>query len=276
MKRYTFFKIMFSFSLSMLLGGALQSCEEVIDIDLNDADPRLAIDGTISPGGFAQVQLSYTSSYFSDEAPDYETNATIQLIDSKGEMETLTHQMNGLYTGRFIIGEVGVEYELKITIGDKTYTGSTKMMTPTEIIELNYVEFDGFGGSGGETEYNLEITLKNNPSEENYYLIKYYLNSEEKEETYSVWSHEFFPNDETIEFKPLRFSFTKDDVVTVRAYSIDEGTYDYYSQLDEIIDQEGGGSSTPFNPESNMGKDVLGYFRAWSYDQKSIKVEEEE
>ncbi|MCT4645404.1 MAG: hypothetical protein N4A74_10500, partial [Carboxylicivirga sp.] len=55
-----------------------------------------------------------------------------------------------------------------------------------------------------------------------------------------------------------------------------EGTYEYYSQLDEIIDQQGGGSSTPFNPESNMGKDVLGYFRAWSYDERSIQVEEEE
>lgn len=266
---------MFYLSLSMLLGGSLQSCEEVIDVDLNDAAPKLSIDGKIILNQPAEVQLSYTSNYFSDEAPDYEKNAIVTIKNSDGISETLEHSRNGLYQGRLLRGQDGHEYTLEINVADKTYQGKSKILTPTEIVKLGYVEFDGFGGGQDETEYNLEITLKNNPNEENYYLIKYYLNGSEKEETYSVWSHEFFPNEETIEFTPLRFSFTKGDEVTVQAYSIDEGTYEFYSQLDEIIDQQGGGSSTPFNPQSNMGKDVLGYFRAWSFDTQSIRVEEE-
>ncbi len=266
---------MFFLSLSLLIGGSLQSCEEVIDVDLNDADPKLSVDAQITLDQAAQVQLSYTSNYFSAEEPKHEENAIVSISDLDGNSETLSHLGDGLYIGKLMRGQVGQKYELTITVGDKIYKGSSSMLTPTEIINLGYEKFDGFGGSDGEEEYNVVITLKNNPDEENYYLIKYFLNDEEKEDTYSVWSHEYFANEETIEFTPLRFSFTKEDIVTIVAYSIDEGTYDYYSELDEIIDQDGGSGSTPFNPASNMGKDILGYFRAWSFDQQSLKIEEE-
>lgn len=264
---------MFFLSLGMLIGGSLQSCEEVIEIDLNDADPKLSVDAQITLDQPAVVQLSYTSDYFADEEPEHEDNAIVKINDSDGHEEILAHKGNGRYVGSLTHGRVGQEYELTITIGNKVYKGTSRILTPTKILHLGYEKFDGFGGEGDE--YNLVITLKNNPNEENYYLIKYFLNDEEKEDTYSVWSHEYFANEETIEFTPLRFSFTKEDKVTLKAYSIDEGTYDYYSELDEIIDQNGGGGSTPFNPSSNMGKDILGYFRAWSFDQQSVKVEEE-
>ncbi len=261
-------------AILILMTTCLTACEEVIDIDLNTAEPHLAVDGEIRLNETAEVRLSYTTSYFSVEEPVYEANAVVSITSSDNETETLSYVGDGLYIGRSLTGQVGVNYQLNISIGDKTYKGSSQLLTPTEILELSYERFDGFG-STEEEEYNVKIVLKNNPNEENYYLIKYYLNDSEVEDSYSEWSHEFFANEETIEFKPLHFIFTKDDVVTVRAYSIDEGTYDYYSDLDEIIDPHGGGSSTPFNPASNLGKDILGYFRAWSYDEKSIQVIEE-
>ncbi|MBK3519636.1 DUF4249 domain-containing protein [Carboxylicivirga marina] len=275
MKRYIFHKAMFFLSLSALLGGLLQSCEEVIDIDLNDAAPKLVIDGQIVIGEPATVRISYTSDYFSDDEAAYEENASITITDSENNSENLSYIENGIYTGALLRGKPGLEYSLSITIDDKTHKGKSKILTPTQIVKLGYTEFDGFGGSQDEPEYNIVITLTNNTEEDNYYMVKYFINGSEKEDTYSLWSNEYFPNEETIEFTPLRFSFTKDDVVTVKAYSIDEGTYDYYSELDEIIDQQGGGSSTPFNPGSNFGKDVLGYFRAWSYDQQTVQVEDE-
>ncbi len=266
------YRIMFFVSFSLTLGTLLQSCEEVIDVNLNNADPKLSIDGQINLGGKARVQLSYTSSYFSEEEPQHEENATVIISSSNGLEETLSHQGKGLYTGQTISGQVGITYELKITIDNKIYTGKSKLLTPTEIIKLDYKPFDSFGEEG---EYNLEITLKNNPEEENFFLIKYYLNNEEKEDTYNTLSHKYFPKEETIEFSPFSFIFTADDIVTVKAYSIDEATYNYYSELGDIIDQHGG-SSTPYNPKSNMGNGVLGFFRAWSYNEQIIQVTEEQ
>jgi len=50
----------------------------------------------------------------------------------------------------------------------------------------------------------------------------------------------------------------------MEVYSIDKDTYRYYAQINEAI---GGGmamSSTPYNPASNLGEDILGYFMARS------------
>ncbi len=259
----------------VLISGLFQSCEEVIDVDLNEADPKLSIDAVIDLDQLAQVQLSYTSSYFSDTEPEYETNATVLLSDSEGNTETLAHQGKGKYTGSTIKGKIGNTYELKVTVGNQTFTGESRFMTPTQVLKLEYKKFDGFGGNEDEQEYTLIITLKNNPKEENYYLVKYYIDDAEKEESYSIWTHEQYANEEAVVFEPF-FSFTEDQKITIEAFSIDEGTYDYYNQLSDIIDQRGGGGSTPFNPKSNMGKDVLGYFRAWSFDTKSIQVGVEE
>lgn len=252
----------------------LNSCEEVIEIDLNSSDPKLAIDGTIELGQTAKVRLSYTRDYFSDEEAEYENNATVTITSTLGLSETLTNKGGGLYESNLVKGSKNEQYEMSITLDGKTISASSLMMIPAEIVNLNYSPFDGFGGSEDEQRYNLDIVLKNDPKNGAFFLIKYFLNDDTKEETYSTISHEYFPKDEVIEISPMRFTFTEDDKVTVKAYSIDEGTYDYYSSLDDIIDPHGG--STPYNPESNFGKDVLGYFRAWSTDQQSIEVKDEE
>jgi len=54
-------------------------------------------------------------------------------------------------------------------------------------------------------------------------------------------------------------------------YSIDEGTYDYYSALNDI-NGNGMGGSTPYNPPSNFGDNIMGYFRAWSLDTEEIRM----
>ena len=271
MKQLFKHKIIFFLTLLWALGTALQSCEEVISLDLNDADPMLTVDGLISLGEVAEVQLSYTGDYFAYGEPKHEENAAAVISASNGFSETLSHQGNGFYTGKLIRGRVGVNYQLSISVDGKRYTGSSQLMIPAEIVKLGYKPFDSFGQEG---QYNLGITIKNSPDKENYFLIKYFFNDEEKEESYSTLSHGYFPKEETIEFSPFNLTFTVDDEVTVRAYAIDKDTYNYYSQLYDILHRHGG-SSTPYNPASNMGKDVLGYFRAWSFDEQSIKVVEE-
>jgi len=269
MKQLAKYKIMFLLSSTLLLGVSLQSCEEVIDIDLNSSDPVLSIDGLINLNESAQVQLSYTSDYFTNEEPKHEENAQVTITTSDKRSEVLTHQGKGLYTGATIMGQIGVEYQLEVKVNDQTYQGKSKLMMPTEIVSLVAEKFDSFGA---EDEYNLEITLKNNLEEENYFLVKYYLNDEEKEESFSTLSHEYFPREETVEFTPFNFVFNKDDKVTVKAYSIDKETYDYYDGLEDIVEDQGG--STPYNPKSNMGKDVMGYFRVWSVDVEHFKITE--
>jgi len=84
-----------------------------------------------------------------------------------------------------------------------------------------------------------------------------------------------FINNDTISFPLMRKSFYKYDEVTIRLHTVDQEAFKYYTQLnDAISDGVGpGGSSTPYNPASNFGEDVLGYFVAWSYVSETVIIQ---
>ncbi|MCU4174591.1 DUF4249 family protein [Carboxylicivirga sp. N1Y90] len=247
------------------------SCEEIIDIDLNSSNPSIVIDGDIQPKQNAQVRLSYTNDYFNKENPKYETNATITISNSEGISETLQHISDGLYTSQFMRGDVGQEYTIKVDLNNETFEGKSTMMTPTKILKLSQVK-SGTPHQGDKESYGLEMQLTNNPEEDNYYLIKFFKNGALQEERYNAIPQDIFAQDEVIVYSPVLPSFEVGDEVIVKAYSIDESTYTYYSQLAEITSERPGGT-TPYNPESNLGPNILGYFRAWSSDSQSITIQ---
>ncbi len=247
------------------------ACENVIDIDLNSSNPALVADAFIEPNKAASLSLNYTADYFGTDEPKYEGNAEVVITSSNGNSEALQHRGNGIYTGNLLKGQVGQNYELSIKLGDEEYLGSTELLTPTSILELDFVEASGPGSTRGDDAYNLIILFTNNVDEENYYLLKYFMNDEIVEHQFTALPAEFIGNTEVVQYDPLFPVYEKGDKVRVEIFSIDEGTYTYYSQLQEIT-RGRGGSSTPYNPQSNMGNDILGYFRAWSMDSKTITI----
>ncbi|MBI9061333.1 MAG: DUF4249 domain-containing protein [Marinilabiliaceae bacterium] len=257
-------------TISLLVLLALSACEEVIDIDLNSSDPVLVADGAIEIGETASIRLSYTSDYFDENTPVSETEAEVLLTSSSGAEEPLMHTGEGYYTGNTIIGTVGDEYTLSMKVNGDTFEGSTRLLTPSTIQKIKILEADMPGKS--DDQYELEITFTNNVEEENYYLIKYFVNGSLQEEDFSVLSHEYFANEEVVTYNPMRQLFDEGDEVEVQLFSIDEGTYTYYSQLQDISG-EGPGGSTPFNPQSNLGDNIMGYFRAWSMDSQTITIQ---
>lgn len=257
-------------TISLLVLLALSACEEVIDIDLNSSDPVLVADGVIEIGETATIRLSYTNDYFDDNTPESETEAEVFLTSSSGAEESLLHTGEGYYTGHNLVGAVGEEYTLTLKVKDEIFEGSTRLLSPSHILDINTIETEMPGSS--DVQYELEISFTNNVEEENYYLIKYFVNGSLQEEDYSVLSHEYFANEEVVTYNPMRQLFDEGDEVEVQLFSIDEGTYTYYSQLKDIS-AEGPGGTTPFNPQSNLGDTIMGYFRAWSMDSKTITIQ---
>lgn len=258
-----------AFLISCLIG--LCSCENVIDIDLNSSNPALVADAVIEPNKISSLTLSYTSDYFGTEDQVYENNAIVRITDKAGNTELLINNGNGLYIGESLIGQINHDYELSIQLNDTEYIGTSQLLTPTKIVDLEFIDATGPGSNRDEQAYNLVISFTNNPDEENYYLLKYFKNDEPVEHQYTALPAEFIGTTDVVTYDPPFPIYEKGDKVRLEIYSIDEGTYDYYNQLEEITNGRGNGS-TPYNPESNLGNDILGYFRAWSMDTKTINI----
>ena len=69
-----------------------------------------------------------------------------------------------------------------------------------------------------------------------------------------------------------RSTFDEGSTVRVELYSIDEGTYDYFNTLVDVLQSSGMNSATPFNPTSNVSNNALGYFGAWAVSSMEVQL----
>jgi len=248
------------------------SCEEVIEINLNGAKPILVAEGKLVKDSTAWIKLNYTTDYFANEKPIPEKNAVIVLTDENNNSETLIYFEEGIYKGSILFGEVGETYTLDITTDKGQYSATSTLMSPSKIYEILVSISDVQRPGQTDTAYSLEVNFRDVSTAKDFYMMKFFVNGEF--DSYALVDDEIFIIGDTIKYPVIRKSFYKNDEVIVRLHSVDYDTFNYYNQLNDVLsDGMGpGGSSTPYNPASNFGANVMGYFTAWSYVSETIKI----
>lgn len=260
--------LMFSFVLSLLI----MSCEEVIEVDLNTSKPLIVVEGLIEQDSTAWVKLSYTTDYFNNKEPDYIKNATVTLEDDIGSLEILNYHSKGLYKGHAIVGMTNRKYTMHISGEDFNISASSILNPPTIIYSLKFEEsyFQHPGESG--QAYISRLTFRDDPLSEDYYMVKFWENDTLRDERYHLIKDNLYSRMDVIEYSSMRNRFEPGKEVIARVYSIDKSAYSYYSQLNDLLESGMGASSTPYNPTSNFGPSVMGYFSAYSYTSVSTIV----
>ena len=241
------------------------SCEEIIEIDLNSADPVIVAEGYMEQDSVCSLKLSYTSDYFVSEPSRVIEDATVTVEAQDGLVDDLDYMGNGIYLGQSLRGVIHTDYTLHIAIKDRDFTGSSSLMSPAEILSIDYEEvaFDAFS-SNTEPPFDLTITFNDHSEEKDNYMLKFIRNGEPYGTSYNIVTEGYQILSGTLQYNSMMLQFYKGDTVSISVYSVDEDTYRYYSQVNDVI---GGGmttSSTPYNPASNLGEDLLGYFMACS------------
>lgn len=258
-------KTLFSLLLSLLV---LMSCEEVIDVDLKSSDPVLVIEGRIYQGEPAYVMLSKTTNYFSTDTSEYISDAVVTLTDDKGGTEVLAYVGQGLYQGQTLLGESGNTYSLSVDKDNEKYSGKATLFAPVEIYDVIFSESRFFPRSDEfGVAYEFDVIFSDDTLVDNFYMLEFFNNDAQVRESYFLISDEFSSND-TITTNSRQYTLFEGSY-EVKVYSLDEDTYDFYNQMNDL---EGSGS-TPYNPESNFGSDVMGYFTAFSFATDSGTVE---
>ncbi len=245
--------------------SALSSCEEVIEINLNSAHPVLVAEGYMELDSVCTLKLTYTTDYYQQERAELAEDALVSLSDQSGASEILSYMGSGIYRGQTLRGTEFSEYTLSIETDEQINSGFSTLM-PVAVLDSVRIENFPFGNTppGPDFPGLLTISFHNNPGIEEQYMLRLNWNGESLEDNFALASDAFSPSSETIEFSTVIFPSEEGDTLSMEVYSIDRDTYRYYSQINEAI---GGGmamSSTPYNPASNLGEDILGYFMARS------------
>lgn len=147
-------KMGYKFIIVIFLAAGFFSCEDVVEIDVDDAPTKLVVDAWLNNKEEAQViRLSNTQTYFDADPTPGVSGASIGIQSSDGEVFIFEDQGNGDYIwepdGRSSLGEVGLTFDLGIELDGKTYfsTSTLNRVPPIDSINQRFEE---------ETTFNFE------------------------------------------------------------------------------------------------------------------------
>lgn len=249
------------------------SCQKVIDINLNNAEPAIVIEANLYEGtNDFKVVVTKTSNYFSTEAQPVINNATIQLTDPSNQVHVVPFVGNGVYTIPNFTATINSTYKLNVTIDGKSYLASATIPNHTNIDSLSYEEFSGFGGNEKD-QYLMLTHLKDSVGIRNYYRVLVTRNDTLQNKPDDYYLFDDIIRDGQYIDAPLFTTFFKlNDTVNVSLLGMDANVYSYLTTLSEVITSDANTSAAPANPNTNFSNGALGFFGAFSRSTMSIRI----
>lgn len=258
----------------------LSSCEEVVNVDLNTAPPKLVIEASIkwlkgTSGKEQKIKLTTTTSFYSSQIPTV-SGATITVKNSSNTIFNFVETANtGEYLCSDFVPVINDTYTLNITLNGVNYTATEILKSVAPIEELVQNNEGGFTGK----DIQIKTFYTDPANETNYYLYQY---------NYTDKITQTFYGDEDTYFQGNRFfslsqsdEIKKGDEIKVTHYGISKT---YYNYMNILISIAGGNSGGPFQspPATVRGNIInttnkadypLGYFYLSEIDSKTYIVQ---
>ncbi len=273
-KGRTYLTVMF-----LLLVALSMSCEEKINLELNtDKNARLVVEGRLTNQSEVQfVQLTRTSSYFSNDSVQPEQGAVVSISGRVNTVRLYEDLGNpGYYRTSYPVSAViGHTYTLNITTkNDEHYEAKAYLDTVAAIDSIAYeYQFNKYLDHGF---YKLRLFAHEPKGKGNIYMFNIYVNDtldnrnlgSTRVMTDEFVDGQYLPGIEIYYINENRI-VKGDNLVKVDMLSISRDEYDFINAfLDETVYSGGLFSGPPANVPSNIkctdknGTDGLGFFGA--------------
>lgn len=256
------------------------SCEDVINVDLNTAAPRLVIDAAINwqkgtDGSSQKIILSTTTDFYSNVIPKV-SGASVSVKSSENLNYVFTEIPNtGEYqctTFKPIIGET---YTLTVVYKGENYTATETMQSVTPIETITQKNNGGFSGK----DYEIEVSFKD-PLVKNFYMVKFF------PDIYKVPSYQVI-SDQYTNGNLKSWTFSDEDLkqgstIAITHYGISESYHNYMNKLISVASSSGGGSPFQTPPatvrgnivnQNNINNYALGYFSLSETDVRTYTIQ---
>jgi len=276
-------KIIFIFTILLFT----YSCQEVIDIELEDGETRLVVDALFEvsteeegslPYAENGIKLSLTAPYFDEEIPSV-SDAVVYITNLSDQSITYFEESDesGFFTvenGGTFIPEFDVDYELTVVYNNETYVSTTQLIPSVSIDSL--AQEDGVLFEGNEIEVVVEFT--DEAPREDYYLIDFDFDL-------YVLTEDTFYQGQTFNFS---YYYEMEDAmvgkeIEIKISGIDENYYNYFNLLLEQTSQDGNPFQSPptllkgnILNTTNADNYAFGYFRISESDTEYIVIKDPE
>lgn len=269
-----------SFYLIAIIAFFTISCEDVIDVDLDDAAPKLVIEAAIkwrkgTAGNQQKIKLTTTSGFYSTQIPKV-SGATVSIKNNANVVFNFVEIPNtGEYVCSNFVPTLNEKYTLTVINKGSTYIGSETLQAVATITKIVQNDKGGFTGNDKE----IKTFYQDTSGENNYYLYKYAYSNRKKSDFY-VDEDEFFNGNEFFSISQ-NDQLNIGDTIEVSHFGISKAYYNYMSILVSIAGNSGGGpfQSPPATVRGNIvnttdsAKYPLGYFSLSEVDVRNYTIQ---
>ena len=270
--------LLYLISLLIIVLPLFTACEKVIELDLDTQEKELVIDAHIdwekgTTGQEQTIQLSYTQPYYSQEAPEGASGATVLVADNQGNIFPFVEHIAGTYKNLSFTPTLGRRYALIVQHQGKEYVASDILKEVPQLTEDNITQ----SNDGGFTRDQIMLTLRfdANPNERNNFVLRIKASSDGVTRIYG-FNDRYFPdgrfsskilsrsNKEEEKFKP-------GDTVEITLFRVSETYMNYIRVLSNNASNNAGLFSIPNRVRGNIvnranpQENPLGAFRVAQY-----------
>ncbi len=256
------------------------SCEDVVDVQLNEAEPRLVIEASINwlkntTGNEQSIKLSLSAPFFDDTIPPA-NGASVQIEDSSNNIfQFIEDGSTGIYRSTNFIPEINETYELTINYNAEIYTGSETLKS---VVSIDFIEQNNDAGFTGD-EIELKAFYTDPANIDNYYFFEFFSNIPVIP-TLEVYEDEFTDGNQIFGFYTEE-DLEAGDIVTIRNHGVSERFYEFMFLLLQQGSEESGG---PFETQpatvrgncmniTNPENFPFGYFRLSEVDEVTYTIQ---
>lgn len=256
------------------------SCEEVVDVDLDTAAPKLVVEAAINwekgtSGKLQVIRLSTTTGYFENTIPVV-SNAVVFIENSKNQKFNFAEfNKTGSYVCNDFKPEINEKYTLTVISKGNTYTASETLKSVAPITRIEQKNDGGFTGE----DIEIKTYFTDPADEDNFYLFKY-VYSNKVTANYYVSEDKFYQGNEIFS-SAIDEDLKAGDEVEVTHYGISKQYYNYMNILVSIAGSSIGGpfQSPPATVKGNIINTTdknnypLGYFSLGEISTKKYKIQ---
>jgi len=247
--------------------GFISSCEKVIDLKLDNAEPALVIEAGVTDQNEVQVvKISRTYNFTDPNKFNGVSGAKIFLIRGNGVVMNYTEISPGKYQTAKFRGVPGSKYTLEVTVDGKSYSATSIMPKRVALDSISFKQFDFFGKSNTYAAVNYVDPA----GTQNQY--RFTLTSKGKVEADMAEEDRFNDgnNVSNVIFYKLNDLVTGDSIL-IDFQCIDRNVFKYFYSLGRNSG-EGGPPVAPENPPSNFSNGALGVFSAYTTEKKTAVI----
>lgn len=262
MKNFILFSVVFIFVIT--------GCRKEIDVDLNDANPKVIIEANyIATDSLVRVKVSLTSSYFDVFESNVIDNAVVTIQQEGGTEIVVPLVGNGVYELSNFPPVFGSNYTVTVTHDGVEYVANSALLPVMELLP-SYLEFQEaslFSDEGYWIYYSFQDPAGLGNC---YKLIPTYGGVRYDKYNEFAKGNDKLTDGNLIE-RPLIETFQLGDVVILELQSINQTVFQYYTQLSSA---SSGFNAAVGNPDYLWTNNALGYFSAYGYSLDTVVVTE--